>query len=201
MAKGLFHDSKIVYLSLEQASKPHPIWQGHNLDIPLNAISPQELITLLGYDSDDDWIEWLMMTHPIVLVEKQIKKTKAELEGTEEQREAEYYRIMGHSTFNYLVSYIGSKYGSKHLQKNLYPMTIIPQKKLSRLETTILNTELAFSYLLQKSKQHRELMQKHLLSSPAPIPQINSHRQLSKFAQISHSSLSQSKNREIDDNE
>jgi hypothetical protein len=64
-----------------------------------------------------------------------------------------------------------------------------------------LNTELAFSYLLQKSKQHRELMQEHLLNSPAPIPQINSHRQLSKFAQISHSSLSQSKNREIDDNE
>ena len=80
-------------------------------------------------------------------------------------------------------------------------MTIIPQKKLSRLETTILNTELAFSYLLQKSKLHREFMQEHLLSSPAPIPQINSHRQLSKFAQISHSSLSQSKNREIDDNE
>jgi hypothetical protein len=193
MASRIFQDSKIMYLSIERASTLHPIWKDHNLDIPLNAIDPQGLIELMGYDSDDDWIEWLMMTHPIVLVEKQIKKSKAEVDGTEEQREAEYYRVMGHSTFNYLVSYIGAKYGSKYLQKKLYPMTIIPQKKLSRLETTILNTELAFSYLLQKSKQHRELMQEHLLSSLAPIPQINSNRQVSKFAQISHSSLSKSK--------
>lgn len=113
MAGRIFEDSKITYLSLEQAGTLHPIWKGRNLDIPLNAIAPKGLIELLGYDANDDWIEWIMMTHPIVLVEKQIKKPKAE--DTEEPVEPEYYRVMGHSTFHYLVSYIGSKYGSKAL--------------------------------------------------------------------------------------
>lgn len=188
MAKGLFQDSKIVYLSLEQASKPHSLWDGKNLDMPLDAISPAELIDLLGMDAEDEWLEWLTISHPIVLVEKQAKTT----EGDQDQTPL-YYRIMGHSTFYYLTQYLGNKYGADSLKKTKFPMTIIPQKKLSRLQNSILNNELVFSFLLQKSKQHRDLMQSHIMSSPAPIPSINSHRQLSRFAKISHSSLSSSK--------
>ena len=193
MAIRNFQGSKIIYLSLEQASNLHPIWQQQNLNIPLNAIEPQGLIDLLGMDYEDDWIEWLMLTQPIVLVEK-LQKAKAPSENLElEHKETEYLRIMGHSTFYYLVHYIGLKNGSIELKDHQYPMMVIPQKKLSRHKTAILNTELVFSYLLQRSKQHREIMQNYLMNNPAAIPKINSHRQISKFAKISHSSLQQSK--------
>lgn len=188
MATGVFDGSSIVYLSLEQASVLHPIWKDKNLDIPLDAISPNDLIPLLGMDYDDSWIEWLILSHPIILVEKQQKNRQ---DGKE--REAQYYRIMGHATFNYLASYLGAKYGTEVLCKKRYPMTVIPQKKLATLQTDIFNSELVFSFLLQKSKKHIELMREHVFSSPAPIPQISTYRQLSKLAKVSHSSLVESK--------
>ncbi|MBD3750837.1 MAG: hypothetical protein IE931_15320, partial [Sphingobacteriales bacterium] len=175
MAKGLFDSSKIVYLSLKQASNLHPIWQDKNLDIPLDAISPQDLVSLLGVDADDDWIEWLMISHPIILVEKQQKNREGDRES-----EVQYYRIMGHATYYYLASYLGAKYGSEALSNKRFPMTVIPQKKLALLQTQIFNSELVFSFLLQKSKKHIELMREHVFSSPAPIPQISTYRQLSK---------------------
>jgi hypothetical protein len=164
MAAGIFEGSDILYLSLEQASTVHPIWKGENLDIPLDASSPQELVSLLGVDYEDDWIEWLAISHPIILVEKQQKKRD---DGR--PYVTQYYRVMGHSTFNYLVSYLGTKYGSEALSKKRLPMTVIPQKKLASIRTQIFNNELLFSFLLQKSKSHLKLMREysflHLLQS------------------------------------
>jgi hypothetical protein len=184
MAVGIFSSSNIVYLSLNQASQLHPIWKGKNPDIPLDAISPNDLISLLGVDYNDDWVEWLVISNPIILVEKQQKNR----EGGEPY-ETQYYRIMGHSTFNYLVSYLGAKYGSEALSKKRLPMTVIPQKKLASIRTQIFNNELLFSFLLQKSKSHLKLMREYSFSSPAPVPQISSNRKLAKFAKVSHSSL------------
>ena len=131
MANPIFQDSKILHLNLNQAKTLHPIWKGQNLDIPLDAINPQGLAELLGLDFEDDWIEWLMITHPIILVEKQRKKSSKSDNGIEKVQHApEYYRVMGHSTFNYLANYISFKYGSDDIETNQYPMTVIPQKKI-----------------------------------------------------------------------
>lgn len=190
MAKEIFEGSSVVYLTLEQASTLHPIWEGKNLDIPLEAITPNDLVSLLGFEYDDSWIEWLIISSPIILVERQQKKNKNDC-----HKVARYYRVMGHATFNFLASYLGAKYGSEVLNKQRYPMTIIPQKKLATIKTQILNSELVFSFLLQKSKKHREIMRDYILSSPAPISQISSIRQLSKFAKMSHSSMVTSKDK------
>ena len=191
MAKDIFDGSSIVHLSLKQASTLHPIWKDKDLDIPLDAISPNDLVSLLGADDDDTWIEWLVLSHPIILVEKQLRNRPGD-----DKPEMQYLRIMGHSTFNYLTRYLGGKYGSDVLNKKRYPMTVIPQKKLSSLKKQIFNTELVFSFILQKSKAHIGLMREHVLSSPTPIPKISTYRQLSKLAKVSHSSLFKPKHQE-----
>lgn len=176
-----FKDGQIKYLSLNQASTLPPFLNGELLSSNFYAAKPAELIEILGAEDSDDWIEWLALSHPIVLVEKG---------GKAQTSRKSYYRILGHDTFNYLGQYLSQKYGSDSLNDYLIPMIVLPRKQLSKFKTNILNNELVFSYLLKKPSGNASQISEYVFQSPSPLPQLNSVSRLSKFARVSRNSVS-----------
>lgn len=189
---GRFEQSEIRYICLADIGKVHPIWKDVELDIPLDSIEPQDLVTMMNEEKGDEWIEWFLIGHPIVVIEKQTKKER------DQSTPIEYYRLMGHSSWRYITHFIGSKYGADALKKLTFPVTVLAQKQITAHKQQILSNELVYSFLLQKSKRHRELMQDYLIEGKQfPIKFLNTQSQISRFAKLSKSSLSRTKS---DDN-
>lgn len=179
----LLEGSTIRYLSLNDVRVIHSIWKEVDWDKPYDAISPEDLVSLMGDYKDDSWIEWLLVSNPIIVVEK---KAKAK-DGLEP---AGYYRIIGHGIWSFLVRYIGIKYGPEELEKKTFPILVLPLKMLRRHKQQIISTELVYSFLFQKSKQHRILMQDYLFPVEGyPVPYLSSLGTLSKFARVSKGAL------------
>jgi len=179
----LLEGSSIHYLNLSEVKEVHSIWKEVDWEKPYDAISPEDLVSLMGDYKDDSWIEWLLVSHPIVVSEKMTKASGA-------IKSVGYYRIIGHGIWNFLVRYIGAKYGPEGLEKRTFPVLVLPLKKLGRYKNQILSTELVYSFLFQKSKHHRAVMQDYLFSAEEyPIPYLKSLGTLSKFARVSKGTL------------
>jgi hypothetical protein len=183
-----FEQSEIRYLSLADIGKVHPVWKDMELDIPLDSIEPQNLVTMMEKEEGEEWIEWFLISHPIVVIEKQSKKER------DLNTPIEYYRLMGHSSWRYITQFIGSKYGAAALKKLTFPVTVLAQKQVASQKQQILSNELVFSFLLQKSKRHRDLMQDYLIESEQfPLSFLNTQSKISRFAKLSKSSLTRTK--------
>ncbi|MBE0471404.1 MAG: hypothetical protein IBX55_18075 [Methyloprofundus sp.] len=164
-------------LKLSETEKIHPLWCDIGLNFFTDAISPIELARWhkrIGIDSD--WVNWLLVSHPIVMIEK--KKTKSS------KSPQMFYRLLGHTTWAYVNAYLSYIHGPEKASNIKVPVTVLPMSQVNKYKEIIIATEVVNSRLLRPSDE--QIPQIFELANALPsLSYLRSHKAMRKFTQRS----------------
>ncbi|WP_029406941.1 hypothetical protein [Thiomicrorhabdus sp. Milos-T2] len=179
-------------VALSELSEKHPIWKGIELKSSYKGLEPNDLFDMMENKViDDSWIDWLLISNPIVVTKRLQRKSQQALGVDAEEVKPGYYLIMGYTNWFYATSYLGYKYGDKILSSYKVPVLVLPLSQISsKTKDAIISNELFFQSVLQKPKNYYRYMQEYLDKEVGSVSQfIKTSQDLAKFAGVSKSNL------------
>ena len=164
-------------LKLSDIQNIHPVWENIDLSFFTDAINPIELARWhkrIGYSSD--WVDWLLVSHPIVMIEKKSRKAS--------KSHQMFYRLLGHTTWAYVNAYLCYIHGPEKAPDVKVPVTVLPMTQVNKYKEIIISTEIVNSRLLRPSDE--QIPQIFELANKLPsLSYLRSHKAMRKFTQRS----------------